>query len=134
PASPAAGQARAVAHLARAAPATGAKPHAPRVNAQAREYLDNAGARLRAMQERDLDQVVGIEQAAYDFPWTPGIFRDCLRGGYGCWVLDRGGVVIGYGVLNVAANEAHILNVCVAPEAQGEGHGRHLVRRLIDLA
>ena len=104
------------------------------MNAQAREYLDNAGARLRAMQERDLDQVVGIEQAAYDFPWTPGIFRDCLRGGYGCWVLDRGGVVIGYGVLNVAANEAHILNVCVAPEAQGEGHGRHLVRRLIDLA
>lgn len=104
------------------------------MNAQTREYLGNVGARLRAMQESDLARVIEIEQIAYDFPWTPGIFRDCLRGGYGCWVLERHGEVIGYGVLNVAANEAHILNVCVAPEAQGEGHGRHLVKRLIDLS
>lgn len=104
------------------------------MNARAREYIDHAGARLRAMQEADLQDVLQIEQDAYEFPWTLGIFRDCLRGGYGCWVLERNAELIGYGILNVAAGEAHILNVCVAPHAQGEGHGRHLVRRLIDLA
>lgn len=98
------------------------------------EYREQLSPRLRAMQEHDLDRVMQIELSAYEFPWTRGIFRDCLRGGYGCWVLDRQGVVIGYGVLNVAAGEAHILNVCITPDAQGEGHGRQLVRRLIDLA
>ena len=89
---------------------------------------------LRAMRDGDLDRVVEIEQRAYPFPWTPGIFRDCLRAGYGCWVLERVDRIIGYGILSVAAGEAHVLNVCVAPEAQGEGHGRRLVKRLLDLA
>lgn len=104
------------------------------MNAQAREYLEAEGARLRAMHELDLDRVMQIERLAYPFPWSPGIFRDCLRGGYGCWVLERDAEVIGYGILNVAAGEAHILNVCITPSAQGRGHGRYLLRRLIDLS
>lgn len=89
---------------------------------------------LRAMRVPDLEAVNAIEQQAYTFPWTLGIFRDCLRAGYGCWVLELQGLVIGYGVLSVAAGEAHVLNVCVAPEHQGVGHGRRLIQRLIDLA
>ena len=27
-------------------------------------------------------------------------------------------------------NEAHVLNVCTAPEVQGQGHGRRLLRSL----
>ena len=52
--------------------------------------------------------------------------RDCLRVGHECWVLDCRAGIIGYGVLSCAAGEAHVLNVCVAPEHQGHGHGRHL--------
>ncbi len=89
---------------------------------------------LRPMQADDLDQVTAIEIAAYEYPWTHTIFRDCLRAGYNCWVLAQSVEVIGYGVLSVAANEAHVLNVCVARAQQGAGHGRHLMRRLIDLA
>lgn len=100
------------------------------MNAQVREAVPQ----LRAMHESDLERVVAIEQSAYEFPWTLGIFRDCLRAGYGCWVLDLAGQIIGYGILSVAAGEAHVLNVCVSPAAQGHGHGRRLVRRLLDLA
>ena len=89
---------------------------------------------LRAMQTHDLERVFEIEIRAYEFPWTMGIFHDCLRAGYGCWVLVEGERVIGYGILSAAAGEAHILNVCVAPEAQGRGHGRRLMQRLIDLS
>ena len=90
---------------------------------------------LRAMQVDDLDQVVVLETEAYEFPWTFGIFRDCLRAGYGCWVLARtGGEIVGYGVLSVAAGEAHLLNVAVEPSEQKLGHGKRLVKRLIDLA
>ena len=93
-----------------------------------------APARIRAMQEGDLDAVAAIEAAAYPYPWSHGIFRDCLRAGYGCWVLEQAGAVIGYGVLSAAAGEAHVLNVCVDPAVHGRGHGRHLMRRLIDAA
>ena len=38
-----------------------------------------ANSRLRPMREADLDAVMDIELQAYPFPWTRGIFRDCLR-------------------------------------------------------
>ena len=91
-------------------------------------------SQVRVMRQADIDAVAAIEQRAYAFPWTPGIFRDCLRVGHECWVLDCRAGIIGYGVLSCAAGEAHVLNVCVAPEHQGHGHGRHLLRRLIDIA
>lgn len=89
---------------------------------------------LRPMREDDLEAVLAIEQRAYAFPWTRGIFRDCLAAGYPAWVLEQDGAVIGYGVLSVAADEAHVLNVCTAPEAQGRGHGRRLLRALLQVA
>jgi ribosomal-protein-alanine N-acetyltransferase len=89
---------------------------------------------LRPMRPEDVPEVARIEASAYEFPWTEGIFRDCLRAGYGCWVLARDTELLGYGVLSVAAGEAHVLNICIAPRVQGEGHGRRLMRRLVDLA
>jgi ribosomal-protein-alanine N-acetyltransferase len=89
---------------------------------------------MRPLRLEDVAAVAAVEARAYEFPWSDGIFRDCLRAGYNCWVLVCEQAVIGYGVLSVAAGEAHVLNVCVAPEAQGEGHGRRLMRRLMDLA
>ena len=89
---------------------------------------------LRPMREDDLDTVMAIERRAYPFPWTRGILRDCLRAGYPAWVLEEGKEAIGYAVLSIAAAEAHILNLCTAPEVQGRGHGRHLLRALLELA
>ena len=89
---------------------------------------------LRPMREDDLDTVMAIERRAYPFPWTRGILRDCLRAGYPAWVMEEGAEAIGYAVLSIAAAEAHILNLCTAPEVQGRGHGRHLLRALLELA
>ena len=89
---------------------------------------------FRPMRADDLEAVAAIEMSAYTFPWTYGIFSDCLRAGYERWVLARPAEVVGYGVLSAAAREAHVLNVCVAPEEQRRGHGRRIVLRLLDLA
>ena len=94
----------------------------------------SASPGLRPLRESDLDAVMAIEQRAYPFPWTRGIFRDCLLAAYPAWVLHEHGLVVGYGVISVAADEGHILNVCVAPERQGRGHGRRLLRALVDYA
>lgn len=89
---------------------------------------------LRPMEERDVAMVAAIERSAYPFPWNATIFRDCIRVGYSCWLADVEGVVAGYSILSVAAGEAHVLNLCVAPEWQGRGIGRRLLTRLVQLA
>ena len=89
---------------------------------------------IRAMTEADLAEVALIEQRAYEFPWTHQIFKDCLRAGYGCFVLATRVEIFGYFVLSVAANEAHVLNVCIDPSEQRRGYGRRLMKRALDLA
>lgn len=86
------------------------------------------------MRETDLDAVMAIETRAYPFPWTRGIFRDCLRAGYAMWVSECDGRVFGYGVLSVAAGEAHVLNLCTAPGCEGQGLGRRMLLSLLKIA
>lgn len=90
---------------------------------------------LYPMSEGHLQQVMAIENIAYTHPWTDGIFRDCLRVGYSAWVItDAGGKVLSYALMTMAAGEAHILNLCVAPEQQRQGLGGFLLRHLQMLA
>jgi len=44
---------------------------------------------LRSMCHEDLASVSDIERRSYDFPWSHGVFRDCLLAGYQCVVLQR---------------------------------------------
>ncbi|MBS0393834.1 MAG: ribosomal protein S18-alanine N-acetyltransferase [Proteobacteria bacterium] len=86
------------------------------------------------MAEADLAEVAGLENAAYMFPWSVGIFRDCLRVGYTCRVLEVPDGLGGYGIMSMGAGEAHILNVCVRADLRGQGVGRRLMAWLLDEA
>ncbi len=96
--------------------------------------LSDRGERLRPMTVDDLERVMAIEPLAYEFPWSEGIFRDCLRVGYCCWCYEENGELLGYGVMSVAAGESHILNLTVHPESQRRGIGRKLLNNFIQLA
>lgn len=97
-------------------------------------YAAETAASLRPMREADLDAVMLIEQRAYPYPWTRGIFRDCLHAGYPMWLLERQGVIVGYGVLSIAAGEAHVLNLCTAPGSEGQGWGARMLQTLLKIA
>lgn len=83
----------------------------------------------RAMGEGDLGDVVSVEAAAYDFPWSERVFTDCLRMGYDCAVQLTAGRVVGYLILSCVADEAHVLNLAIHPAFQNEGRGGDLLRR-----
>ena len=89
---------------------------------------------FRPMKEDDLSAVLAIEQRAYEFPWTRGIFRDCLRIGYHCYVVAGEAGVVGYGILSIGAGESHILNLCIHPAHRRCGLGRGLLNFLMDEA
>ncbi|MBT8092149.1 MAG: ribosomal protein S18-alanine N-acetyltransferase [Gammaproteobacteria bacterium] len=83
------------------------------------------------MAHDDLASVSDIERRSYEFPWSHGVFRDCLLAGYHCLVLVSDGRVIGYGILSISAGEAHILNLCVEPESQSRGYGAQLLNEIL---
>jgi [ribosomal protein S18]-alanine N-acetyltransferase len=87
---------------------------------------------IRAMQDADVSAVAAVERASYQFPWSEGIFRDCVRVGYLCRVVEVSDVIIGHGIVSTGAGEAHILNVCVRPEFRCRGVGRQLLRYLLE--
>jgi ribosomal-protein-alanine N-acetyltransferase len=101
--------------------------------ATAPQHLPTPTLSLRAMREDDLPGVAAAERDSYAFPWSEGVFRDCLRAGYICRVAEIDHRLVGYGILSVGAGEAHILNVCVRTEYRCRGLGRRLVTAMFDL-
>jgi len=93
-----------------------------------------ARAALRPLRESDLNAVMAIEVRGYPYPWTRGIFIDCLRAGYPGLAMEQDGLLVGYALLSIAADEAHLLNICVDPLSQTRGLGRQLLRAMVALA
>jgi ribosomal-protein-alanine N-acetyltransferase len=91
--------------------------------------------RLLPMHVSHLQQVLEIEQRAYEFPWSEGIFKDCLKAGYSSWIVTNlRQELVGYAVMSMAVGEAHVLNLCVDPRLHRQGLGRYLLQYLVTLA
>jgi [ribosomal protein S18]-alanine N-acetyltransferase len=100
--------------------------------------LDSArlfeSVRFRPMALNDVAAVVAVERASYLFPWSEGVFRDCIRVGYLCRVIESAGEVAGYGIMSYGAGEAHILNICIRSDLRSAGIGRRLMGFLVERA
>ncbi|HEX5130415.1 MAG TPA: ribosomal protein S18-alanine N-acetyltransferase [Usitatibacter sp.] len=88
----------------------------------------------RRLRMGDLPEIAHLEKSLYEFPWSLGNFRDSVNAGYDCWVVTHGETVIGYAVLMVALDEAHLLNFAVAAEWHNQGIGRGFLRHMIEVA
>lgn len=89
---------------------------------------------FRLMLLEDVPEIMEIEKQIYKHPWTEGIFRDCIRVGYYGWVYEIDGQIQAYGLISIAANEAHLLNLCVSPAFQGQGLGKKMLQKMMDTA
>ncbi|MBA5686926.1 ribosomal protein S18-alanine N-acetyltransferase [Rugamonas apoptosis] len=96
---------------------------------------DLARLQYEPMQSSDLEDVVALEQTVYPHPWSRANFDDSLASGYQAWVLrDAGGELLGYFLLMAIVDEAHLLNVAVSAERQGQGLGRFLLNQAVACA
>lgn len=84
---------------------------------------------LRPMLTADLERLMPIEVQAYPYPWSLGIFQDCLRHSnmYHAYIYEFNQEILAYCVLSIAVGELHILNITVAPQQQNQGLGRRLL-------
>lgn len=90
--------------------------------------------RFRAMNYADVAPVMVIENQCYVFPWSDTIFRDCIRAGYRCRLLELNGRIEAYGILCTGAGEAHILNLCVRIESRRQGLAQRMLEHLFQQA
>ena len=89
---------------------------------------------LRPMQKADLDAVMVIEPTIYTHPWTRGNFSDSINSGFSAWVLEANQTIIGYALLMMVLDEAHLLNLSVAKQQQKQGLGRYLLEHMLLIA
>ena len=91
-------------------------------------------ARFEPMTPERLDAVLAIEQSVYSHPWTRGNFADSLAAGYSAWVCRIGGELVGYAVIMMVLDEAHLLNISVDQSRHGMGFGARLLRHAMSVA
>jgi [ribosomal protein S18]-alanine N-acetyltransferase len=89
---------------------------------------------FRRLHRGELTRVARIESDVYPFPWTLGNFIDAMQAGNSCWACDIDGELIGYAVMLIAANEAHLLNITVVQPWQGQGIGARFLSHLLYVA
>lgn len=91
---------------------------------------------IREMHLEDLEQVILIEHEIFIFPWTLGNFRDSIKAGYACRVLTRkeNDTLMGYGVMMMGVDEAHLLTLGIGSVWQKQGCGAYLLQYFIELA
>ena len=86
------------------------------------------------MRFADVDQVLEIENDVYPYPWTRNNFNDSLAAGYSAWLCRVRGELVGYGVMMLVLDEAHLLNLSVKRSWQGKGYGRTMLEYLFSVA
>lgn len=89
---------------------------------------------IREMRLEDVHRVILIEREIFLFPWTEMNFADSVRAGYHCRVIELNDLLIGYGIMMIGPDEAHILTIGISAQWQHQGWGRRLLQYFIDLA
>ncbi len=100
------------------------------MSAQPSQVPQATEVRLERCTAAHLDAVMAVEQRAYSHPWTRGNFQDALAHGYQMQLLLGGEHLLGYFVAMPGVDEAHLLNITVAPEFQRQGWARVLLDAL----
>ncbi|HEX4825024.1 MAG TPA: ribosomal protein S18-alanine N-acetyltransferase [Candidatus Polarisedimenticolaceae bacterium] len=90
--------------------------------------------RVDSMTIAELPDVLAIERASFDTPWTEENFRHEIERNPRAWnvVARRGGTVVGFACAYLVAGELMINDVAVAPIERRSGVGRAIVTHLLD--
>lgn len=87
---------------------------------------------IRWLIRRDMPEVLGIENLAFEFPWDEEEFLNCLRQ-RSCvgMVAERDDKIVGHMIYELQKNQIHVLNFAILPSMQRRGIGSQMVQKLI---
>lgn len=86
---------------------------------------------IRWLIRRDMPQVLEIEAASFDQPWTEEDFMSALRERNVIgMVAEHGRDIFGFMVYELHRSDLHVLDLAVRPDSRRQGVGRQMVDRL----
>jgi ribosomal-protein-alanine N-acetyltransferase len=89
------------------------------------------------MNERDLGEVLAIENASFQTPWTKGMFMSELDSNpFARSVVARSpgeAKIVGYACFWVVMEELHLMNLAVHPDHRRERIGEELARGVLGM-
>ena len=110
-------------------------PQAVNTTTAAPGHVWTTRAHFAAMRMEHLREVQAVERLAHPVgAWDAATFAHAIRMGHECRMAWCGERVVGHAVMAAADGQAHLLNLCVRPAAQRQGHGLALARHMIERA
>ncbi len=91
---------------------------------------------IRRMTEKDLDEILAIEQASYKTPWSRRAFESEINARHAFpLILGRpdSSSVLGYVCYWLTLDECHILNVAIHPRFRRMGLASQLIDHLLEI-
>lgn len=97
-----------------------------------RKAKAKAQVHIRWMIRRDMPEVLEIENASFEFPWSEDDFIRCLRQ-RNCigMVAEHNDQVVGFMIYELHKNQLHILNFAVAENQRRRNVGGQMAEKLI---
>lgn len=86
---------------------------------------------IRWMIRRDMPEVLAIEKASFEFPWSEEDFIRCLRQ-RNCigMVAEYDERVVGFMIYELHKDQLHVLNFSVRPDVRRRHIGEQMVKKL----
>ncbi len=95
-------------------------------------YNNGLGIHVRLMIRRDMSEVIGIEQQAFEFPWLEEDFTRCLRQ-RNCigMVAELADSVVAFMIYELHRSRLHMLNFAVTRSHRRLGIGTQMMEKLV---
>ena len=90
---------------------------------------------LRAWEVRDLDAIAAMEEECFSDPWNRRMLAESLlaENFFGV-LLEEDGIVVGYGGIGIAYEDAEIQLIAVSEMYRRCGRGKLIVEELVKIA
>ena len=87
---------------------------------------------FRDMSAADLAAIFAIEQVSHPSPWPMRGLEESLAAHKGIVLCDENERLLGYAFVQKIVDEAHLLDIAIAPSERGKGYGRLLMLHLME--
>lgn len=89
---------------------------------------------FKSIEQDDIEGVFLIEQAAQSHPMSRSVMLSCFSKRYFNAKIVVDGVVAGFYFGELVVDESSLIEICVAPNFQGQGLGKLLLQHYIETA
>jgi len=80
---------------------------------------------------KDVEALMPIETACHSHPWSEKTFSSCIGGRYFGNYVKNNDKTLGFYIGEHVVGEVTLMDICVSPEEQGNGHGKTLLKHFI---